>query len=49
MLLTLATGLTLWIVYDLLKGDWVIAASNGVGAALVSIVLALKIRDIQWR
>jgi hypothetical protein len=24
-------------------------ASNCVGAALVSIVLALKIRDIQWR
>ena len=49
MLLALVTGLVLWIVYGLLKDDGVIAGSNCVGTALVSVVLALKIRDIgKW-
>jgi MtN3 and saliva related transmembrane protein len=47
MLLVLTTGLVLWIGYGLLRGDWVIVAANGVGAALSATVLAFKIRDMQ--
>lgn len=45
MLSALTTGLVLWIVYGLLREDWVIVAANGVGATLSGSVLAFKIRD----
>ena len=45
-LIALTTGLLLWIVYGVVQGDWVIAGSNAIGATLVGLVLALKIRDI---
>ena len=44
-LIALTTGLLLWIVYGIVQGDWVVAGSNIVGATLVGLVLALKIRD----
>jgi MtN3 and saliva related transmembrane protein len=47
MLIALTTGLLLWIVYGLLKGDWVIVAANCVGASLSGSVLAFKIRDMR--
>jgi len=47
MLVVLTTGLSLWIGYGLLKGDWVIVAANSVGAALSASVLTFKIRDIR--
>jgi MtN3 and saliva related transmembrane protein len=47
MLNALTSGLVLWIIYGLLKGDWVIIAANGVGASLSATVLACKIRDIR--
>ena len=47
MLVVLTTGLMLWIVYGLLKGDWVIVAANSAGAALTATVLAFKIRDMR--
>jgi MtN3 and saliva related transmembrane protein len=46
MLVALTAGLALWVSYGVLRGDWVIIAANGVGAALSASVLALKIRDI---
>jgi MtN3 and saliva related transmembrane protein len=46
MLIALTTGLLLWIVYGIMQGDWVVAGSNSIGATLVGLVLALKIRDI---
>jgi MtN3 and saliva related transmembrane protein len=49
MLVALTTGLLLWIGYGLLRGDWVIVAANGVGAALSASVLAFKIRDMRSR
>ncbi|MEA2794483.1 MAG: MtN3 and saliva related transrane protein [Bradyrhizobium sp.] len=49
MLVALTTGLVLWIGYGLLRGDWVIVAANGVGAALSASVLAFKIRDMRSR
>lgn len=47
MLLALTAGLALWIVYGVLKSDWVIVAANGVGAALSASVLIFKIRDLR--
>ncbi len=47
MLAVLTAGLTLWIGYGLLKGDWVIVAANSVGAALSASVLGFKIRDMR--
>jgi MtN3 and saliva related transmembrane protein len=49
MLVALTTGLLLWIGYGLLRGDWVIVAANGAGAALSASVLAFKIRDMRSR
>lgn len=46
MLLTLTTGLMLWILYGVYKSDWVIASSNAVGALLTGLVLAFKFRDM---
>jgi MtN3 and saliva related transmembrane protein len=47
MLVVLTAGLVLWVVYGLLKSDWVIVAANSVGATLSASVLAFKIRDMR--
>jgi MtN3 and saliva related transmembrane protein len=47
MLLLLTGGLLLWILYGILRSDWMIVASNVVGAALSGSVLACKVRDIR--
>jgi len=49
MLAVLTTGLSLWVIYGFLKGDWVIIIANCVGAALSGSVLAFKVRDIRAR
>ena len=46
MLLVLATGLALGIVYGLLQGDWVIVAANAVSLAMLLTILGFKIREI---
>ncbi|MFT4118146.1 SemiSWEET family sugar transporter [Bradyrhizobium sp.] len=46
MLTSLTLGLSLWIVYGIVQGDWVIVGSNLVGATLAGIVLGCKIRDL---
>ena len=43
----LSAGLTLWILYGVGKGDWVIILSNVVAVILALTVLAFKIRDIR--
>lgn len=47
MLIALTLGLSLWVFYGILRGDWIVAGSNIVGASLVGIVLAFKIRDLR--
>jgi MtN3 and saliva related transmembrane protein len=47
-LAVLATGLGLWVVYGLLKGDSVIVTANAVGLSLVGVLLAFKLRDSGW-
>ncbi len=46
MLIALFSGLALWIVYGLMRTDWVIVVANGTGAALVGTVLIFKLRDL---
>ena len=47
MLASLALGLAHWIVYGVLRGDWVIVSANVIGATLAAIVLGCKIRDFR--
>jgi MtN3 and saliva related transmembrane protein len=47
MLAALTTGLSLWIVYGIIQGDWVIVCANIVGSSLSGIVLACKVRDLR--
>ncbi len=47
-LAVLATGLGLWVVYGLLKGDSVIVTANIVGLSLAGVLLLLKVRDSGW-
>jgi MtN3 and saliva related transmembrane protein len=44
MLLLLASGLGLWMVYGFVKSDVVIVAANGVSVAMVAIILYFKLR-----
>jgi MtN3 and saliva related transmembrane protein len=45
MLGALTTGLVLWVIYGLSKGDWILTAANGTGTALTGAVLAFKVQD----
>ena len=45
MLLLLCCGLTLWTVYGVLRGDYVIIAANAVSVVLVGFVLYVKLRN----
>ena len=44
----LLAGLFLWVVYGLLRSDMVIVIANSVGAVLVAVVLACKLRDLSY-
>ena len=45
MLTALTIGLSLWVLYGALRGDWVIVLANVAGATLAATVLGCKIRD----
>jgi MtN3 and saliva related transmembrane protein len=45
MILLLGSGLTLWIVYGLMKADLVIIIANAASLALVAILLFFKVRE----
>jgi len=47
MLLALTGGLSLWVVYGVMKLDWVIIAANVVAAGLSLTVLLCKFRDLR--
>ena len=49
MLLLLACGLGLWMVYGLMRGDAVIILANGVSLALLGCILYFKLRESHGR
>jgi MtN3 and saliva related transmembrane protein len=46
MLLTLATGLALWVAYGFINGDWVIITANAVSLFLLGNLLLFKVGEI---
>jgi MtN3 and saliva related transmembrane protein len=44
LIISLITGLTLWVVYGLVKGDMIIAGANSIGVSLNIFLLILKFR-----
>lgn len=44
MLVLLGSGLALWIVYGVIRGDLVIIAANAVSLALLSCITYFKLR-----
>ncbi len=45
MLMTLATGIALWVVYGVMKGDMVIIIANSVSLLLLFNLLFFKVRE----
>ena len=45
MLAILATGIALWVVYGVMKGDIVIIVANAVSLLLLSNLLFFKVRE----
>jgi MtN3 and saliva related transmembrane protein len=48
-LCALTAGLVVWLVYGLMRADYVIVLSNATGAALAGIVCVCKLRDVRSR
>ncbi|WP_417833561.1 SemiSWEET transporter [Thalassospira xiamenensis] len=44
MFLILCTGIALWLVYGLVRGDWPVIISNGFTLVLASTILFFKLR-----
>ena len=47
MLMCLAFGIGLWVIYGLRQADWVIVASNAVSLVLLLAIIGLKVRGDQ--
>jgi MtN3 and saliva related transmembrane protein len=45
MLLILSTGIGLWVVYGILKGDWVIILANSVSLLFLLNLVFFKMRE----
>jgi MtN3 and saliva related transmembrane protein len=46
MLSILAVGIALWVVYGILRHDWVIIIANSVSLLLLAALLAFKLNEI---
>ena len=44
-LIALTCGLVLWVVYGVIKGDWIIIAANITGTSLAGYVLYHKLQE----
>ena len=47
MLLVLSTGVALWVVYGVIKTDWVIIVANGTALCCLGILLYFKLAGIR--
>ena len=44
LIISLIVGLSLWVLYGIVKGDMVIAVANAIGVTLNVILLLLKLK-----
>lgn len=44
LIISLIVGLSLWVIYGILKGDIVIASANAIGVTLNIMLFSLKIK-----
>ena len=44
LIMSLIVGLSLWVLYGIVKGDMVIAVANAIGVTLNVILLLLKLK-----
>jgi MtN3 and saliva related transmembrane protein len=44
MFLILGAGLSLWVVYGVLRSDWVIVGANTISVAMLSIIVYFRLR-----
>ena len=47
MILLLAAGISLWVVYGLIKGDMVIIAANSVSLLFIANLVFFKVREMR--
>jgi MtN3 and saliva related transmembrane protein len=47
MILLLAAGISLWIVYGFVKGDMVIVAANSVSLLFIAYLVFFKVKEIR--
>ena len=47
MILLLSTGISLWLVYGIMKGDVVIMLANGASLLFLAVLLFFKIGEIR--
>lgn len=45
MLLILVSGLSLWVLYGVLRGDAIIMIANSVSVAMLSCIIVFKLRE----
>lgn len=45
MFSVLAVGIALWIIYGVMKGDWIIISANSVSLACLTGILYFKLRS----
>jgi MtN3 and saliva related transmembrane protein len=46
MLLVLAAGLALWVLYGAMQRDWVIIVANSAGLGLLLMIIGFKLREM---
>ena len=46
LIISLITGLSLWVLYGVVKGDMIIVGANSIGVSLNAILLILKLKYI---
>lgn len=44
LIISLITGLSLWVLYGVVKGDMIIVGANSIGVSLNAILLILKLK-----
>ena len=49
MLLMLGSGLILWVIYGVIRADWVILLANSISLLLLACILYFRVRSTHGR